>query len=455
MPLKIYSSNRMENLVEALAGVVREPLSSPFTPEVIVVQSKGLQRWLAMELSRRFGVWANGDFPFPNSMVWRLFQAVLPELPDTSPFSPEIMTWRIAGMLPGFLEREEFSRLKHYLAGDRDGLKLFQLSEKIADSFDQYTLFRPGMIQQWEEGSDGDWQEILWRELAYTGEWRHRARIKEEFHRKIKDLPVPIAGIPERISLFGISSLPAYHVEVLAAISHFTEVNLFLLSPTIEYWADIVSTREQAFRKPEERALLSEGNPLLASLGKLGRDFSDMMVECGELAVGNLDLYVDSDGGSLLKAIQSDILNLRGTEEGRGRLEITEHDKSIQVHSCHSPMREMEVLFDSILSMLDEVPGLNPRDILVMTPDIEMYAPYISAVFEGCQDPARRIPFSIADRSLAKEGRIAPVLLKLLGLPGSRVTVVQVLDILESPSVRQRFELDSEELERIRSWLEE
>ncbi len=455
MPLKIYSSNQMENLVEALAGVVRAPLSSPFTPEVIVVQSKGMQRWLAMELSRCFGVWANGDFPFPNSMVWRLFQTVLPEVPDTSPFSPEVMTWRIAGMLPGFLEREEFSRLKHYLAGDRDGLKLFQLSEKIADSFDQYALFRPGMIQQWEDGRAGDWQEILWRELASAGEGRHRARIKEEFHATIRDLSVSPDGIPGRISLFGISSLPAYHVEVFAEISRFTEVNFFLLSPTSEYWADIVPSRQQAFRKPEERALLSEGNPLLASLGKLGRDFSDMMVECGELAVGNLDLYEDSEGGSLLKAIQSDILNLRGAEEGRERLEITSNDKSIQVHSCHSPMREMEVLFDSILSMLDEVPGLNPRDILVMTPDIETYAPYISAVFEGCQDPARRIPFSIADRSLSKEGRIAPVLLKLLGLPGSRVTVVQVLDILESLSVRQRFELDSEELERIRSWLED
>ena len=111
MPLKIYSSNRMENLVEALAGVVREPLASAFTPEVIVVQSKGMQRWLAMELSRRFGVWANCDFPFPNSMVWRLFQSFLPALPDTSSFSREIMTWKIVDLLPGFLEREEFSQL--------------------------------------------------------------------------------------------------------------------------------------------------------------------------------------------------------------------------------------------------------------------------------------------------------------------------------------------------------
>ncbi|MBP1753065.1 MAG: helicase/exodeoxyribonuclease gamma subunit [Geobacteraceae bacterium] len=131
MPLTIHTSNRMENLVEALSGVVKEPLASPFTPEVIVVQSKGMQRWLAMELSRRFGVWANGDFPFPNSMVWRLFQSVLPEVPDSSPFSPEIMTWRITGILPRFLERGEFSHLKHYLAGDSDGRSFSSSLKKL------------------------------------------------------------------------------------------------------------------------------------------------------------------------------------------------------------------------------------------------------------------------------------------------------------------------------------
>jgi exodeoxyribonuclease V gamma subunit len=195
------------------------------------------------------------------------------------------------------------------------------------------------MLLQWEDGSAGEWQEILWRELAGSGGGKHRGRIKEEFDRKIRDLAMPVDGIPERVSLFGISSLPAYHIEVFAAVSRVTEVNLFLLSPTSEYWADIVSAREKAYRKPAERALLTEGNPLLASLGKLGRDFSDMIVECGDLAAGNRDLYADTDESSLLKAIQSDILNLRGVEETGGRREIAENDISVQVHSCHSPMR--------------------------------------------------------------------------------------------------------------------
>ena len=137
MSLRIYTSNQMEKLVEALADSLTEPLLSPLTPEVIVVQSKGMQRWLAMELAKKLGIWANCCYPFPNKMVWDLFCCTLPKIPDISFFSPEVMTWKIMEVLPTYLEREEFAPLRYYLNGDSDGLKRFQLAGKIADVFDQ------------------------------------------------------------------------------------------------------------------------------------------------------------------------------------------------------------------------------------------------------------------------------------------------------------------------------
>jgi exodeoxyribonuclease V gamma subunit len=459
MPLTIYTSNRMENLVEALANVVAEPLASPFAPEVIVVQSKGMQRWLAMELAGKLGIWANCDYPFPNKMVWQLFRRTLPSIPDTSFFTPEVMTWKIMGLLPGFLDREEFAPLRHYLDGDGEGLKRFQLAGRIADTFDQYTLFRPEMLLEWEEGGKtghgGEWQECLWRELVSCGPSRHRGRLKEEFCRHVETGTLGGNGVPERIAVFGISYLPKYHMDILAATARGIEVNLFLLSPTREYWADIVSERVRARLASAERALWIEGNPLLASLGKLGRDFSDMVIEIGEVAASQEDLYDEPGGPSLLAAIQSDILNLRGAEDGTDERQIGPDDRSVQIHSCHSPMREIEVLHDNLLFLLENSNGLAPRDIVVMTPDIETYAPYISTVFEGCQDPAKKISYSIADRSITSEGEIAAVVLKLLALPGSRLAVPQVFDILVMTPVRRRFDLDESELETIRGWLEE
>ena len=461
MPLNIYTSNRMENLVEALAHVLNEPLALPLSPEVIVVQSKGMQRWVAMELAKHFGVWANCHYPFPNSMVWRLFSLILPEVPeDASAFSPEVLTWQIIGMLPGFLDREEFALLQHYLVGDRDGLKRFQLAERIADTFDQYTLFRPDLVMGWEAGketgSEGEnWQAVLWRELVTVSKGCHRGRLKDDFCRRMKtDIPVD-NRIPERIAVFGISYLPKYHMELLAAIAGITDVNLFLLSPTREYWADILPDKAKARLAAKEGDLRIEGNPLLASLGKLGRDFSDMVIEIGDVAAVQEDLYVDPGGASLLQDIQTDILNLSDPAERMEKRSIDPDDRSIQIHSCHSPMREIEVLYDNLLALLEQRDGLLPRDIVVMTPDIETYAPYISSVFDGCQDASLKIPYSIADRRLKSEGQIAVVMLKLLGLPGSRLSVIQLFDILEATPVRRRFDLDNEELEIIRGWIAE
>ncbi len=450
MPLHVYRSNRMENLVAALADIVKNPLASPFSTEVMMVQSKGMQRWLAMELARQIGVWANCSYPFPNAVVWRLFRAVFPGLPDDSHFSPEVLTWEILGLLPGFLEREGFADLKHYLAGERDGLKRFQLAEKVADAFDQYTLFRPEMLLEWESGAGTDWQAILWRQLAGSRAEKHRGHLKRDFLRLAADGELSGKDIPERICVFGISYLPEYHLDVLAAAAQCSEVHIFLLSPRCRSGGS-----ERSAQEKERHVSHDEGHPLLASLGRLGRDFPDMISDACNGAVVCRDLYEDPGEERLLAAIQSDILNLRGAPRERAARPVAPDDLSVQIHSCHSPIREMEVLYDNLLALMEREQGLAPRDIVVMTPDIETYAPYISMVFEGCQDPRRKIPYSIADRGLTSEGQIAGAVLKLLALAGGRLPVTRVFDILESQPVRRRFNLDETETGTIRGWLEE
>ena len=461
MPLNLYTSNRMEVLVDTLAATLRKPLASPFTKEVIVVQSRGMQRWLSMELASRFGVWANGHYPFPNAMVQELFSKILRDIPDSSVFAPEVMSWKIMRMLPELLNTEPFGTLRHYLADDPDDLKLFQLSEKIADTFDQYTLFRSEMLLGWEvwemQPLGDEWQSILWRKLA-EGEGMHRGKLKELFCRQLSPASPGVEEIPERITLFGISYLPKFHLDMLSAVAKVTEVNLFLLSPTREYWGDILSKKASARLSEEERALRSEGNPLLASLGRIGRDFSEMIIDMSDTAFHQEERYDDPGEECLLHALQSDILNLTGTgEEGELRLLDTD-DRSLRIHSCHSPLREIEVLYDNILAMFEEFPDLSPRDIVVMTPDIESYSPYISSVFGATGgaggDGAVVLHYSIADRRMMNKGEIASAVLKLLALPGSRLAASEIFDLLASPPVSRRFSLDAGELELIRGWIE-
>ncbi|MEA5113457.1 MAG: exodeoxyribonuclease V subunit gamma [Geobacteraceae bacterium] len=455
MPLSIYTSNRMENLVEALAEVVASPLPSPFTPEIILVQSRGMQRWLAMELAGRFGVWANCVYPFPNSFIDDLFARVLQKSAEEAPYVPTVLAWRIMETLPGLLEQDAFASLKGYLAGGSQELKLYQLACRLADVFDQYTLFRGEMLEGWENGREDHWQAVLWRAIVAIAGNGHRWNFGKRFFREFEGWFRSGGELPVRVAVLGISWLPKFHLDVLAAVSQFTEVNLFIMSPCREYWADILPARRRARLPKAIRALSPEGNPLLASLGRLGKEFSEIIAEYGATGGGESDLYREAEGGTLLTTLQNDILGLKEIGEGAEKICVMPNDRSLRVHSCHGPMREVEILHDSLLAMFDEMKDLSPRHILVMTPDIEKYAPYVSAVFEGSPDHSVRIPFSIADRNICGEGRLSRPLLAMFHLPGKRFPVTGVMDILAAGPVHVRFGLEEDDLDLARSWLEE
>lgn len=453
MSFTVHTSNRMEMLARQLGEVIARPLSSPLSSEVIVVQSRGMQRWLAMELAQRFGVWANCSWPFPNKFVWDIFAATMPTLPASEPFLPASMTWRILRLVDRYSDRSEFAEIRRYLAGANAELKRYQLACRIADTFDQYTLFRGELLADWEAGKEGGWQAVLWRALAAETDGLHRGRVKDAFLRRLATGQLDTGLLPERIAVFGISYLPAFHLQVLAGLAACIEVNLFIMSPCQEYWGDILPGRVSARLPAATRDKVDEGNPLLASLGRLGRDFSNLLLECGSPVGSETDLYCQAADDSLLARVQNDILKLRPAAAD-SRL-VGSDDTSLSFHSCHSAMREIEVLHDNLLQLLDRDRELQPRDIVVMTPDIETYAPCIAAVFDSGAAPQQRIPYSIADRSIGSNGRLAATLFAILDLVGQRFSAPAVMDILGATAVHGRFGLSDADLDLVRTWLEE
>jgi len=453
--LRVFTSNRLEILADQLAQVLQQPLASALDREVIVVQSKGMERWISLQLADRHGVCANGRFPFPNTFVQEIFQGVLGNLPKPNLFDSEIMTWRVMKALPRRMEEPAFEPLRIYLESGRSELKRFQLSQRIADLFDQYLLFRPEMMFQWEKGKAHHWQAVLWRDLVQGHEHEHRAALAKELFRTMERGSDPLPGIPKRISVFGISALPRFHVQVFASFSQIAQVNLFLMNPSMEYWGDILDTWEMKKKSRTEKSAsegelhMEKGNSLLASMGRLGRDFFEIIQE---FDAEEFSSYEEPNTGNLLTSIQLDILKLQERNEKK---EISPDDLSIRIHSCHSPMREVEVLRDRLLRMFEEDRSLLPKDILVMMPDVETYAPYIQGVFDSPPEDARRIPFSIADRSMRKEGGISEAFLHLLDLQGSRFGVSRVVNLLECEAVRWKFGLSTQDLETVRQWISE
>jgi len=457
--LQVYHSNRLEVLAKELGRVVSAPLADPFSAEMIVVQNQGMARWIAQVLAQRNGISACMDFPLPASFLWRVLEAWLPDAPDATRFEKGALLWRVHKLLPALLGEPAFAPLTRYLADDSAGLKLFQLSGRIADLFDQYLVFRPDLVLGWEEGADEHWQAALWRALYADGGHAHRARLLVELEQAMGQGVLGSGTLPERVSLFGLSALPPVYVRVLGALAQHVPVHVFFLNPCREYWADLVDERGQARRRakaqraglPDPTGLLDLGNPLLASLGHAGQVFLDQLLELGGV---DRDRFVSQAVDSLLERVQRDLLALvdpRATDEPRV---IAPDDHSIQLHSTHGPLREIQVLHDRLLDLFERLKDLEPRDIIVMAPDIDRYAPYVEAVFGAAEAP-RRIPWSIADRRVAAEQPVLEALKLLIALPRSRFETSEILSLLEIAAVRRRFGLEEEGLERIRTWVRE
>ena len=134
-------------------------------------------------------------------------------------------------------------------------------------------------------------------------------------------------------------------------------------------------------------------------------------------------------------------------EQQDTRFKLQPTDASLRVHDCHSPQRELEVVRDQICEALDGDPSLEARDIMVLVPDIDRYAPYAHAVF-GPLKP--QLPFYVADRHPARELPICRSVLGILDLGKTRLTLADVLHLLENTAVQRRFELSPTDIPSIR-----
>jgi exodeoxyribonuclease V gamma subunit len=466
--IHIYRSNRVELLVDELARFVATPLADPLQPESFLVQGRGMALYLMMELANRFGISANLEFSYPRNFVHQALDSVLGSVGSELPFDRAELRWHVMAELPKRIEQREFQRLREFLSDDPDGIKRLQLASRIAQVFDQYLTYRPDMIRAWEAApvtglpADQSWQPLLWRALAERLPGPHLAARELRFHEALVSARAEPPRLPSRISIFGISTLPPLYVRVIASLSALMDIRFFLFSPCKEFWADLPGARqtERSAARGLDPALLhlEAESSLLASLGRLGAEFQEVLtVELERVGVHAIehDLHCDpANTGALLGRLQHDVLHMTARPEPRSTVQgLDAEDRSIVVHSCHSPMRQVEVLHDRLLECLSQNPDIAPRDVIVMMPDVEEYAPFIEAVFG--RDPADRhfIPYHIADRSLLRESPVIEAFFRILQLVGRRAKASEILDLLTLDAVARKQNLSPDDVEKITRWV--
>jgi exodeoxyribonuclease V gamma subunit len=536
--LHLHRSERADGIVAMLGELIADPLPDPLRPEVIAVPTRGIERWLAQRLSTLIGVspgradgaCANVAFPFPGTLVGEAVAAACGIRRHADPWAPERSVWPLLELVEEHLADDWLSPLAVHLerAAPEGEERRFAAVRHVADLFDRYAVHRPALVAAWLEGKDLDtddssrWQAELWRRL------RRRIGLESPAERlagaceRLRADP-SLVDFPERVSLFGLTRFPASYLEVVAALASARDVHLFLLHPSPVLW-DRIASEERGPRSAADGALRAgrlrrrddptaalAKNPLLASWGQDAREMQLVLqatttervdrhraISAGGAGPGRsaggagAGSAVETDratraerpGGdrTLLELVQDDVRRDReplgfpaeGTPDLRPSLDMS--DDSIRVHACHGRARQVEVLRDAIYHLLEQTPDLEPRDIVVMCPDIETFAPLIHASFGGGDDSgldgagtarssggdgegeaperASRLTVRLADRSLRQTNPVLSVAAQLLDLAQSRITASEVLDLAAREPVRLRFELDQDDLSRIETWIE-
>jgi len=483
--LYLHRAERADRLADVLAEILADPPADPFAAEVVSVPTRGIERWLVQRLSGRLGasgippggppvattwspqsplgedgVCANVEFPFPGRLVGGALALAGGIDPEHDPWLPERMVWPLLEVVEESLQEPWLALLASHLQSGRE--RRFARLRRIARLFDDYSLRRPDLLLAWARGEElepGGWQAELWRRLRERIGVPSGAERLEPASARLRSEP-ELVGLPERITLFGLTRLPAGHLQVLQALAVARDVHLMLLHPSPALWDKVSeeAVRSLPLRAEDPTAHLG-ANRLLASWGRDSRELQLVLGAGGPFADRH-HAALEPEPATLLGRLQADIHADRRApgpplgDDADGRLPLAGDDDSIRIHACHGRARQVEVLREAILHRLAADPTLEPRDIIVMCPDIEAFAPLIQATFGASAEVGEiDLRVRLADRSLRQVNPLLGVVARLLELAHARLTASEVLDFADTDPVRRRFRLGDDELAQVQSWI--
>lgn len=481
-------ADELTPLVDRFAAVLADPLADPMVAEWVAVPSPDSRGWLALELARRLGtggagatdgVAANIAFHRPNDLLRTLVAAddahrgategAVPT-DDPDPWHPGSLmctVLSVAAVDPDLAGR----------AGAPGGVATPSWAQRIADRFDRYQLWRPQMVRAWASGKDVDahgapltrsqhWQPELWRAVR-------RVVATDSLPERLPELleacvtgELPLE-LPERLSIFGFTNLPGGpgFLEVLDTLAVHREVHLFLLDPSPETSRVAAgSSGDLPTRRDDRRAVAADRShhPLTAAWGRSSRETAFVVARAGREAAAPVDILsggdlADDPPPSLLAALQRDI---RANVRSDGSFRVAADDRSVQIHRCPGPARQVEVLRDALVHLCADDPTLTEEDVLVLCPDPERFGPYLRSILTvplttsdvGAADAPPTFRVSLVQGASDGDDVFA-AFTHLLELVGSPVDAEALLAFCDLPVVADRFGLDPSSMEVIAGWV--
>ena len=453
--IELYLSNRLENLVEALIENVERDRLPPMQPDVILVQSLGMARWLDLQRARRCGIQLNSQFVFPRFLIDRLLNAVLPDhkTPDWSVFSRDPLKWHIFDNLPALGKLSGAEAIQGYLEESETAspqLRRYLLAEKMAYLFDQRLVYRPDLLEQWESSPNPEtWQAACWKHLRQTiGDELPFSSALGEFRERVAQLESRPRGWPAFLHVFGISSIPPVYLDILRMASPWMPCRFYITQPSPQYWGDFIEKKRLLRRQATSDS--NRESPLLGNLGRMGRDLMNLLLDSEVYASDATEQFSPPEGSNLLNQLQRDLYDLAPPPPKKREMAT----EGLQVRVCHSPKREIEVLKNQVRAWFEEDESLTPDQIVVMAPDIEVYADAIISCFVDQPAGESTIPHVLSNFLTLRDNPVAESFFLLLRLAQGRLTVKEVYGLLTHPVIASRYGFTKQDWPVLYDWLQ-
>ena len=459
---QVFSAQSAQQLLPLLAERLRAPLADPFLPDIVVVPTAGTRDWLIEQLGHQLDANGTGEailtnvhFWFPNEFN---LHAIGTERAADDPWSVKRLRWTLLGLLtadsslaPGFAEA------KSPLA----------TAQRIAELFDRYSVYRPEMPASWAKGTQADpvtplrpdkqWQYALWHAVhdvigVSTGERFIAARGHLD--------PTAVQrALPGRLSVFGLDAYSPAKVSLLGELSTLLDLAVYTVFPTSDRIPDLRSVDLGDELRSHLDLANDMHNPLLRSWSRAGLESMALLSR----AFPKMQTLEAAPAPTVLGRLQQSIAHDEPLAIPPQKKSVLENgDGSFEVHLCHGPTRQVEVLRDALLHRLAADPTLHPRDIIVICPDIETYAPLVGPVMgaefrevaEGDAIGARlQLPIAIIDKTTSTSTPVADAIAALFDAVGNRLELSKVLELLALEPVRRRFAIGEDDFSRVERWL--
>ncbi len=454
--IHLHQSDSLTELFSKVCRSLKNPdeTRSPLQPDHFILPNNDMGRWLQIHLADELGISANLVLEMPSSYMRMLY-----ELKDADYAhrlaDKEALNWIIYDLLHNYSESQpELTHVQQYIdAGGKNEAELrrWQMAVRISDIFDQYIIYRPDWISAWAQNQQPEecrnnphatWQMWIWHQISrnYPG-LKTRAGLQAELLQEITTGNMD-SILPRKLFVFGIPLMAPVFVQTITEIAkRGVEVDWFRVIPAKNAVLDTDINTETA-------------NPLIFGMARECIEAEKVIretIQSTDAEYDSHDCFTTPSAESLLQHLQGDLLANTRPEPSKS---LT-FDSSLIIHSCHNPLREVEVVYEQILEYLNTNPDRGPGDILVVTPDIDKYAPFIEGVFTGKGEQDKALPYTLSGELADTQGEILTLVNQIISVASGRFKITDVFELLDAPLIREKFGFDIQDVTLLEKWAAE